>query len=102
MKLDPPAWSLRAQRAETAADLLDEQGRLLERGEVPAAERLVPVADVGEPALRPAPRRPLKLFREHRTADRDGHCVSNLAGDPLPMQVVTLVPQSLPTAAKRG
>ena len=46
--------SASADQPEERADLFDEQRRLLERREVPAAGGLVPVADVGEAPLRPA------------------------------------------------
>ena len=43
--------------AEERPHLVDEDAGLLERGEVSTAVELVPVADVDEPALRPAARR---------------------------------------------
>ena len=54
--------------AERCPHLVDEQVRLLEGGEVPALVELVPVADVGEAVLGPAPRGAEDLLGEDRQA----------------------------------
>jgi hypothetical protein len=85
-----------AHEPEERADLVDEEVRLLEGGEVAAGVGLAPVADVGEAPLGPAARRSLELLGEDRTAggNRDG--VIGLPGDPL-----VDLPDALPVQAGR-
>ena len=61
----PGRLRLSARAGRTSAVVGQDRG-LLERGEVAAAVELVPVADVGEAPLRPAPRGPRDLPREDR------------------------------------
>jgi hypothetical protein len=65
-----PSYEL-PQWPECAADLRCEQLGLLPGGEVTALIDLVPVDEVAEGPLAPAPRRPVDLRREHRDRDRE-------------------------------
>src|SRR5215467_9323416 len=69
------ARSFAAERAERGADFLDEDGWLLERGEVAALRWLVPVAEVGVDFLGPSPGGAEDVLREHRAPDRYLHLV---------------------------
>ena len=73
MIMETPAGDTRpaarsSDQTEEGADLLDEQGRLLEGREMAAFGGFVPVADVEESLLRPPPGRTLELPGKDRAA----------------------------------
>src|SRR5947209_15358045 len=72
-----PSYEL-PQWPECAADLRGEQLWLLPGGEVTALVDLVPVDEVAEGPLAPAPRRPVDLRREHRDRDRESRDVDGV------------------------
>src|SRR5215469_14452579 len=77
------------KRAERGPDFVDEDGWLLEGGEVAALSRLVPVAEARVGFLGPAPGRAEDLLREHRAPDRYLHLVFRQAlqlAEALPVQ----------------
>src|SRR5829696_8869712 len=67
-----------ATRPECGSDLLGEQLRLLPSGEVAALLDLVPVDEVAEGPLAPAPRRAVDLGREHADRHREGRDVERV------------------------
>src|SRR5918997_2148848 len=66
------------QWPERGADLRCEELRLLPGGEVTALVDLVPVDEVAEGPLSPAPRRAVDLGREHRDRHREGRDVERV------------------------
>jgi len=68
------------KRWEGAADLVDEEGGLLERGEVAAPVEGLVEAQVRVVLLAPAPRRPDDLAREDGAADRHRQRFDSSAG----------------------
>src|SRR5262245_14378540 len=63
------------ERPEARAHLLDQELRLLPRGEVPALRQLVEVDQVRIRLLRPAPRRLVELVGEHACDDGKLHAL---------------------------
>ena len=64
------AAGARSDEGEEGRHFADEQCRLFQGGEVAAAFGFVPVDDVAEALLGPAPRGSLKLVGEHAAAGR--------------------------------
>src|SRR4051812_23891573 len=75
-----------AHRAESAADLVDEERGLLEGGEVAAPVGLAPVAEVGVLLLGPPSRWPEDLLGEHRRGDRHVDRTHAHAAEALPVE----------------
>src|SRR3954469_22198592 len=78
----PRAFAELSHHPEERAQLIDKQLGLLECGEVAAAIRLVPVADVREAPLGPSPRRALELMRKDGAAGWNRHTVARAGRDP--------------------